>query len=143
MELDEAYKQLLDEYFVLTLAEDKYRIAITAGFESSTESAVEGNKMLTEDQKTKMRKGMARVKKLLLEEMKWQTIKPKLMQVYANHYTKAELSALSRNLKNESIQMMLRKELGVLPETMKVGQEEALKLQPKIQQIMIEEMMAQ
>ena len=65
------------------------------------------------------------------------------MQVYARHGTQAELSTLNKNLKNESIQMMLRKELSVLPESMKVGQQEAIKLQPKIQQIMIEEMMAQ
>ena len=98
--------------------------------------------MLTEDQKQKMKKGMERVKQLMLDEMKWQTMKPKLMRVYAKHYSKEELKTINRHLKNESVQAMLRKELQVLPDSMKLGQQEAFKLQPRIQQIMMEEMMA-
>lgn len=139
-EVSQEKRALIKEHFKLTKQEEQYEKTMIASFEGGTEAAIDSNNMLTPDMKKKMRRGMERVKELMLKECSWKKIEGKMIELYAKHYTVDELKAINKVMATEAMQTYIDKGLAVLPAAAKIGQQEAMKLQGQIQRIMMEEM---
>ena len=139
--VDEEKAKALDQFFTTIMAREKYEKSVVAGFEASTEAGLK-QVPLPEEQKAKMRAAMEKVKEMMLKELSWDKIKPRLAEGYGKLYTKEELKEINDLFaKTPVLQKMVKNEIEILPTALAIGQEEALKLMPKIQQIMMEEMM--
>ncbi len=76
----------------------------------------------------------------MLEEMGWEKVKSDYIKLYLSVYDVTELKELTQMLKTSIGQKMIDKEIELIPAAMKIGQDKAKELMPRIAQLSMEAM---
>ncbi|GAA5145806.1 hypothetical protein GCM10023213_37920 [Prosthecobacter algae] len=131
------HQAAIEKMFKLMHQQEQYETSMTAGFESALGGAVD---QMPEEQKAKFKVAIERVKEFMKAEIGWDKMKGELVELYAQNLTLAEINAVLPLLEKPEFQTVVVKQLKVLPEAAKMGATKAQALQPKIMQIIQEEM---
>ena len=129
---------VVEEFFHVAKIKEKYEAGMIAGFEIGAGMADLSS--LPEEQQKKIREMHKKIKALMLQEMGWEKVKSDYVKLYLSVYDVAELQKVTKLLKTPTGQKMIDKEIEIIPKAMKIGQDKAKELMPKIMQMSMEAM---
>ena len=136
----ESQRAAMERLFKVMKLDKQYETSMLAGFEAGLGMSGDTLSKLPPEQKAKMEKGVAKIKARMVEMMGWEVIKDDMAALYMKKFSEAEAVAIAKMLETPTGQMMISKQLELLPEGMKLGQRKAQALMPEIMRIMTEEM---
>lgn len=135
--VEPAHQAALEKLFVALHMEEQYEISMTAGFEASLGGAVT---QMPAEQQPKFKAAMEKVKDFMKAEMGWAKMKGEMVEIYAKKLTLDDIQAVLPLLEKPEFQKLVNQQIGILPDTVKLGAEKAAALQPQIMQIVQAEM---
>jgi hypothetical protein len=83
---------------------------------------------------------MKKVMDALMDEMKWENLKPDLIEVYGKNFTEKETQDIITLMESPTGQLLVTKQAAMVGDIMKVTQGRMKTFMPKIMKIMQEEM---
>ena len=81
---------------------------------------------------------MEKIRVRVLDLMGWDSVKDDMTKVYMKNFTEEEVEAITEMLATPTGQMLLGKQIKLLPASMAIGQKKAQAMMPEILQIMQE-----
>lgn len=125
--IDQAERDLILRYLDLARAQEKFEIGQLAGFKVGFEMA--GGSTMTPKQREKIYAVAAGV---LRTEMPWERMRDELVAVYAQLYSADEMAQVVALLETDVGKLMAEREIGVIEPSMRLGQDMAKDLGPKL-----------
>jgi len=135
----ETKRQLAEHYLVATDAEKGYERNIDSSYYAAVKPMMQ---KLTAEQRVKADRANQRVIALMHAEMGWAKMKPHMLEAVLATYTEDELKAAIAFNESPAGKSFTAKAPAFTQSTMKTGMEMGATLQPKIRQIMQEELSA-
>jgi len=126
----------VEDFFKASKIREKYELGLTSGFDAGSEL----KKDVSDEQKKKFESFRKKIKAMMLDEMGWEKVKGEYAKLYLSIYTPEELKKVTEMLKTPAGQIMVSKEIELLPKALKLGNEKAKLLMPKIMKMAREEM---
>lgn len=139
-EVSPSHAAAVERVIVASKLQELTQKSMLAGMEMGMGMQGDQLKSLPEAQQKKLEAAMVKVKAAIMESLNWAALKPKIIEVYARHYTESEANAVADMLSTPTGQMMVDKGIVMLPEMMSSTQEMAKDMMPKVMQIVQEEM---
>jgi hypothetical protein len=136
----ESHRAAIDRFFKVLKLDKQYETGMMAGFDASSGLTADRLASLPAEQKEKIQRGVTKVKAKMVELMGWEKMKPDMMELYARHFTEKEIDDIVKLMETPTGQMMLAKQIALLPEAMALGQKKALAVLPEIMKVMQDEM---
>lgn len=136
----ESHKKAIEHLFKTLQMDKQYETAMLAGFDASSGLTPERIASLPEEQREKIKTGIVKVKAKMVELMGWEKVKPDMIELYAKHFSEKEVLDITKLMDSPTGQMMLSKQIGLLSESMAVGQKKAQAILPELMKVMQEEL---
>ena len=111
--------------------------AMNAAFDAQMENTL---KTLSPEQQVKLKRAIVRIKALLEETLSWETLEPKLVEIYGTKFSKEEVDAIIPHLESAEMQSFLKKQIEIIPANTAIGTTATAKIQGRIQEIVVEEL---
>jgi hypothetical protein len=137
---EDSHKAAVERLFTTMKMKEQYETSLVAGFNAGASMSDQKLANLPLEQQNKINAGMEKVRTRALELMGWDSVKEEMVQVYIKKFSEAEVVAITEMLATPTGQMLLSKQISLLPETMAIGQKKAQAMMPEILQIMQEAM---
>ena len=115
-----------------TRMQQRFILARDLGFETGLNSSIDAD-AIPDELKQQMLEAYHQVAD---EVFSWDKVEPKYEQLYGRHYTENELKTVLELCQDSRYQMVLRKDLEMLPGGLKIGEEFAPELQVKLLEAM-------
>ena len=135
----ESHRAAIEHLFTVLKIDRQYEVAMFAGFEGGLNLTPERLAAMTEDQRTKLQAGVARMKAKMNELMGWEKVKSDMVEIYAKHFSEAEINDITKMMESPTGQMMVSKQLALMPDSMALAQQKARSVMPELVKIMQEE----
>jgi hypothetical protein len=135
---EDSHKAAVERLFVTMKMKEQYETSLITGFNAGASMSDQKLSNLPLEQQNKVSAAMEKVRVRVLELMGWDSVKNDMMQVYMKKFTEEEIVAITEMLATPTGQMLLSKQISLLPESMAIGQKKARAMMPEILQIMQE-----
>lgn len=139
-EVTPSHRDAVMRLFKVLKLDEQYDNGMMAGFDASSGLTEERLKSMPEEQRTKVTRAMTKIKAKMKELMGWDKVKGDMVEIYAKHFTEKEVEAVIKLMETPTAQMMISKQIGLMAESMAIGQKRAKEMMPEIMKIMQEEM---
>lgn len=136
----ESHRAAAERFFKATQMEKQYEVGLLAGFDASSGLTEERMQGLPKEQRDKLASAKTKIKAKMIELMGWEKVKPEMVQLYTKHFSESEIDSITKMMETPTGQLMISKQVGLLPEAMAIGQKKAQSIMPEIMKIMQEEM---
>lgn len=136
----ESHRAAIERLFKVLKIDKQYEVSMLAGFDAGTGLNADRMAALPQDQREKLQQTLAKVKARMVELMGWDKVKPEMVELYAKHFTEKEIDAIAKMMESPTGQMLVSKQLTLMPEAMTIGQKKAQAAMPEIMKIMQEDM---
>ena len=137
---EESPRAAVEQLFVTMKMKEQYETSLLAGFNVGASMSDRRLANLPLEQQNKFNAGMEKVRSRALELMGWDAVKEEITQLYMRTFTEEEAVAITKMLATPTGQMLLSKQISLLPDSMAIGQKKAQAMMPEIMQIMQEAM---
>ena len=121
-------RQMVRDVIQCTRMQQRFILARDLGFETGLNSSIDAD-AIPDELKQQMLEAYHQVAD---EVFSWDKVEPKYEQLYGRHYTENELKTVLELCQDSRYQMVLRKDLEMLPGGLKIGEEFAPELQAKL-----------
>jgi hypothetical protein len=132
----DSHRAAIEHLFTVLKIDKQYESGMIAGFEAAAGATPEQLATMTEDQRAKFQAGMAKVKAKMIELMGWEKVKPDMIELYARHFSETEINDIAKMMETPTGQLLVSKQLALIPESMSVAQKKAQAIMPEISKIM-------
>jgi hypothetical protein len=137
---EDSHKAAVERLFTTMKMKEQYETSLLAGFNVGASMSDQRLSNLPLEQRNKINAGMEKVRSRALELMGWDSVKEEMTQLYVKKFSEEEVVAITEMLATPTGQMLLSKQISLLPESMALGQKRAQAMMPEIMQIMQEAM---
>jgi len=137
---EESHKAAVERLFATMKMKEQYEVSLITGFNAGASMSDQKLANLPLEQQNKINAGMEKVRARALQLMGWDSVKEEMTQVYIKKFSEEEVVAITEMLATPTGQMLLSRQISLLPETMAIGQKKAQAMMPEILQIMQEAM---
>lgn len=137
---EESHLAAVDQLFTAMKMKQQYETSLISGFNAGLSMSDQKLAGLPIEQQNKINAGMEKVRARVLELMGWSAVKDEIAAIYTKNFTEEELLAITRMLETPTGQMLVSKQITLLPESMAIGQKKAQQMMPEIVRIMQESM---
>lgn len=135
---EESHQAAVERLFVAMKMKEQYETSLITGFNAGASMSDQKLANLPIEQQNKINAAMEKVRVRVLELMGWDSVKDDMAKVYLKNFTEEEIVAITEMLSTPTGQMLLSKQIRLLPESMAIGQKKAQAMMPEIIQIMQE-----
>lgn len=135
--VEPGHRVAIEKLMELSGQKTSFETSIISAFESSIQSSAA---QMPAEQRPKFDRAIERVKTLMTEEMGWEQVKGSLIEIYAKHYTQAQIEAVLPLFEKPEMQFFVGKTSTIVAESSKMAAEKSQSLAPKIMAIIQEEM---
>jgi hypothetical protein len=135
---EESHKAAIEKLFVTMKMKEQYETSLLTGFNAGASMSDQKLIDLPLEQQNKVNAAMERVRIRVLELMGWDSVKEDMTKIYMKNFKEEEVVAITEMLATPTGQMLLSKQIQLLPTAMAVGQKKAQAVMPEILQIMQE-----
>lgn len=139
-ELTASHTAAIEKLLTVMKADKQYEASLAAGFESGLGMSSDQIKALPQEQQDKFNNAITKVKAKLMEVMGWDKMKADMIEVYGKNFTEKEVNDIIALMDSPTGQMLVSKQAFVVVETMKMTQAKMKGILPEIMKIMQEEM---
>lgn len=139
-ELTASHKAAVEKLLSVMQVEKQMETSMRAGMESGLGISEDQIKALPKEQQDKFAGAMKKVMDALMDEMKWENLKPDLIEVYGKNFTEKETQDIITLMESPTGQLLVTKQAAMVGDIMKVTQGRMKTFMPKIMKIMQEEM---
>lgn len=139
-ELTASHKAAIDKLLTVMQMEKQMESSLRAGMASGLGISEDQIKALPKEQQDKFAGAMKKVMDALMEEMKWENLKPDLIEVYGKNFTEKETLDVVALMESPTGQLLVTKQAAMVGDVMTVTQGRMKTFMPKIMKIMQEEM---
>jgi hypothetical protein len=136
----ESHRAATERFFKATQMQKQYEVGLLAGFDASSGLTDERVQGLPKEQRDKLANAKVKIKAKMIELMGWEKVKPEMVQLYTKHFSESEIDSITKMMETPTGQLMISKQVALLPEAMAIGQKKAQSIMPEIMKIMQEEM---
>ncbi len=136
----DSHRAAIERLFKVLKIDKQYEVSMLAGFDAGTGLTADRMAALPQDQREKLQQTLAKVKARMVELMGWDKVKPEMVELYAKHFTEKEIDAIAKMMESPTGQMLVSKQLTLMPDAMGIGQKKAQAAMPEIMKIMQEDM---
>lgn len=134
----ESHLAAVDQLFTAMKMKQQYETSLISGFNAGLAMSDQKLLDLPLEQQNKINAGMEKVRARVLELMGWNAVKSEIAGIYTKNFTEEEVVAITKMLETPTGQMLVSKQISLLPETMAIGQKKAQEMMPEIARIMQE-----
>ncbi len=137
---EESHLAAVDRLFTAMKMKEQYETSLISGFNAGLSMSDQKLAGLPIEQQNKINAGMEKVRVRVLELMGWSAVKTEIAGIYTKNFTEDEVVAITKMLETPTGQLLVSKQISLLPETMAIGQKKAQEMMPEIVRIMQESM---
>lgn len=137
---EESHLAAVDELFTAMKMKQQYETSLISGFNAGLSMSDQKLANLPIEQQNKINAGMEKVRARVVELMGWSAVKSEIAGIYTKNFTEEEVAAITKMLETPTGQLLVSKQISLLPETMAIGQKKAQEMMPEIIRIMQEAM---
>jgi hypothetical protein len=138
--VSDSHRAAIERLFKVLKTPEQYEAALLAGFESGAGLTADKLASMPEEQQQKFKRAMDKVRAKMVELLGWEKMKPEMILLYAKHFSEDEIGQIIKVLDSPAGQMLVNKQIKLLPESMALGQKNAQAAMPHVMKIMMEEM---
>lgn len=135
---EESHKAAVEKLFSTMKMKEQYETSLLTGFNAGASMSDQKLIDLPLEQQNKVNAAMEKIRVRVLELMGWDSVKDDMTKVYMKNFTEEEVVAITEMLGTPTGQMLLSKQIKLLPASMAIGQKKAQAMMPEILQIMQE-----
>ena len=128
----ESHRAAIDQLFKVMKMEKQYEAGMLAGFDSGAGMTPERLAALPEEQRTKLQDALAKVKVRMQELMGWEVVKVEMTEIYMKKFSEEDATAISKMLETPTGQLLVTKQLEIIPEASAFAQKKARDIMPEI-----------
>ncbi len=139
-DLAPSHQAAIEKLVTVLQVQKQFESNLVLGFEAGMGTTADQIKSLPQEQQDKFAKGITKVKAFMIEQMGWEKLKPQIIAIYGKNFTEQEAKDVTTLMDSPAGQMLLTKQISIAADLMKETQEKMKILQPKIMQVMQEEM---
>lgn len=140
-ELTDSHRATIEKLITVMQVQKQFEASLVAGFESGLGASADQIKALPQEQQDKFNNAITKVKAVLLEMMSWEKMKPDLIEVYGKTFSEQEAKDVITHMESPVGQMLVSKQAGMVAAVMQMTQEKTKAIMPEVMKIMQEEMM--
>lgn len=137
---EDSHKAAVEKLFESLKMKQQYETSMLAGFNLGASLGEDKLASLPADQQTKVKTALEKVRATLIEMMGWEAVKSDMVALYMKYFSEEEIAAITTMLDTPTGQMLVSKQIQLLPESMTVGQKKMQAVMPEISRIMQETM---
>jgi hypothetical protein len=135
-EVSESHRAAIERLFTTLKVDKQYEVAMIAGFESGAGLDSEQMASLPEEQRAKVKAAIEKMKAKMLELMGWDKVKPDMIELYAKHFSEAEVKDITKLMESPTGQLLVTRQLALVPESMALAQKRMQAVMPQLMQVM-------
>ncbi|WP_395738203.1 DUF2059 domain-containing protein [Prosthecobacter sp.] len=139
-EVAPSHAAALEKMFAVMKMDQQYEASLVAGFESGLGMSGDQIKSLPQEQQDKFNAAIAKVKIKLMEMMGWAQMKGEMMEAYAKVFSEKEVNDITAMMDSPTGQMLVSKQVIMVSEAMKRTQSKMQGILPEIMKIVQDEM---
>jgi hypothetical protein len=117
---------------------EKYETGLLAGYDVGAGMA--DTSAFSDEQKERMARMHSKIKKFMLVELGWDVIEDEFMDMYRSTFTPDEMRQLVAVLRTPAGEMLVEREISLIPKAMVISQKHAKAIMPKIMEMAMREM---
>ena len=137
---EESHKAAVEKLFTVLQMQKQYETGMLAGFNVGASMSDDKLAGLPVEQQNKIKAGMEKVRGRMLELMGWPVVKDDMAAVYMKQFSEEEITAIIAMMDTPTGQMLVSKQIALIPESMLVGQKKMQTVMPEVTRIMQEAM---
>lgn len=137
---EESHKAAVEKLFTVLQMPKQYETGMLAGFNMGASMGDDRLAALPVEQQNKIKAGMEKVRSKMVEIMGWPVVKDDMAAIYMKQFSEEEVNAIIAMMDTPTGQMLVSKQIALIPESMKVGQKKMQEAMPEITRIMQEAM---
>ncbi len=137
---EESHKAAVEKLFTVLQMQKQYETGMLAGFNLGASMGDDRLSSLPIEQQNKIKAGMEKVRSKMLELMGWPVVKDDMMAVYLKHFSEEEITAIIALMDTPTGQMLVSKQITLIPESIAVSQKKMQTMMPEVTRIMQEAM---
>ncbi len=135
-----SHRAAIEKLFTVLKMQKQYEAGMLAGYDAAVARTPAQLGAMTEEERTKFRNGVTKVKVRMIELMGWEQVKPDMIELYAKYFSEAEIADITKMMETPTGQMLVGKQLALIPEATSIGQKKAQAIMPELMKIMQDEM---
>jgi hypothetical protein len=139
-ELADSHRASIEKLIAVLKVQEQFEASLVAGFEAGLGSSSDQIKSLPQEQQDKFNNAITKVKAVLLEMMSWEKMKPDLVEVYGKTFSEQEAKDVIAHMETPVGQMIVSKQAGMVASVMQMTQAKTQAIMPQVMKIMQEEM---
>ena len=139
-ELAASHQAAIEKLMSVMQVQKQFEASLVAGFEAGLGGSLEQIKSLPQEQQDKFNNAIVKVKAVLLEMMSWEKMKPDLVEVYGKTFSEQEAKDVIAHMETPVGQMIVSKQAGMVASVMQMTQAKTQAIMPQVMKIMQEEM---
>lgn len=139
-ELAASHQAAIEKLMSVMQVQKQFEASLVAGFEAGLGGSSEQIKSLPQEQQDKFNNAIVKVKAVLLEMMSWEKMKPDLVEVYGKTFSEQEAKDVIAHMQTPTGQMIVSKQAGMVASVMQMTQAKTQAIMPQVMKIMQEEM---
>lgn len=139
-ELAASHQAAIEKLMSVMQVQKQFEASLVAGFEAGLGSSSDQIKSLPQEQQDKFNNAITKVKAVLLEMMSWEKMKPELIEVYGKTFSEQEAKDVIAHMQTPTGQMIVSKQAGMVASVMQMTQAKTQAIMPQVMKIMQEEM---